>query len=72
MGDNEECNKALKASSRSTAVLLGGCIGFIVAGPAGGKLGGIFSGIAMDGITTLIESSNTGEFRPNGMILVFY
>ena len=52
MGHPVEANKALKAASRSTGVLLGAALGTVVGGPLGAATGGIAGGIYIDGITT--------------------
>ena len=66
-GDKEGGDKAMKAASRTTGVVLGGLAG-AVGGPAGVVAGGIAGGAAMDGVTTGVESAIKNEYSPNGQI----
>ena len=68
-GDTEGGNKAMKSSSRTTGVIGGGVLGFVAGGPAGAAAGGVAGGLAMDSLTTGIDSvAHDGEFRPSGTI----
>lgn len=66
-GDKEGGDKAMKAASRTTGVVLGGLAG-AVGGPAGVVAGGIAGGAAMDGVTTGVESAIKNEYTPNGQV----
>lgn len=72
MKDYEECNIALKASTRSAGVLLAAYLGMLLGGPLGPMALGLLGGITMDLITSLIESFVTREIRPNGIFLELY
>lgn len=67
-GETERGDRAIKASCRSTGVILGGVAGLVTAGPPGAIAGGIAVGAAIDGITTGIDSAVNGEYRPAGQI----
>ena len=67
-GDVEGGNRAMKSSSRTTGVIIGGIGGFAVGGPVGAAAGGVAGGAAMDGITTGIDSAVHNEYRPAGSI----
>lgn len=67
-GDKEGGDKAMKSSSRTVGVLGGGVAGFFVAGPPGAAAGGIAGGLAVDGLTTGIDSAVHDEYRPSGMV----
>jgi len=67
-GDYEGGDRALKSSSRTTGVLAGGAGGFLVAGPVGAVAGGVSAGVAMDGVTTVVESKVKGKYCPNGSL----
>ena len=65
-GNKEKGHAAMKASSRSTGVMIGGAAGFIAGGPVGAVAGGVTGGVAMDGIITGADSAKHKEFRPYG------
>ena len=67
-GDKEGGDKAMKSASRTTGVIAGGAIGMSISGPVGAAAGGVVGGAAMDGITTGVESTVEGEYRPAGHI----
>ena len=67
-GDEEGGDKAMKSSSRTVGVLGGGVVGFFVAGPPGAAAGGVAGGLAVDGLTTGIDSAVHDEYRPSGMV----
>ena len=68
-GDTEGGNKAMKSSSRTTGVIGGGVLGFVAGGPTGAAAGGVAGGLAMDSVTTGIDSAvHDVEFRPSGTI----
>ena len=68
-GDTDGGDKAMKSASRTTGVMGGGVVGFFVAGPPGAAAGGIAGGLAVDGLTTGIDSAVHGfEYRPSGMV----
>ena len=67
-GDKEGGDKAMKRSSRTTGVIGGGVIGFGLCGPACAAAGGIAGGLALDGITTAVDSKIRGHYRPSGTI----
>jgi len=71
LGEKEEGDKAMKAASRSTGVVIGGVTGFAVGGPAGAVVGGIAGGAAMDGAITGSEMLIYGDdAKPHGYIKV--
>jgi hypothetical protein len=51
-GQNEKGDNAMKAQTRSTAVIAGGVQEFAVGGPAGAAGGGIAGGLEADSIIT--------------------
>lgn len=61
-GDHEGGNRALKSSSRTSGVIIGGIGGFVVGGPVGAFGGSIAGGLAVDGVATGIESAVKGEY----------
>ena len=67
-GDKEGGDKAMKSSSRTVGVLGGGVAGFFVGGPPGAFAGGVAGGLAVDALTTGIDSAVHDEFRPAGTI----
>merc|ERR1719410_691719 len=67
-GDHEGGDAAMKASSRTTAVVGGGIGGFCIGGPVGAVAGGVAGGAAADGATTGIESGIKGKYCPNGTV----
>ena len=67
-GDKEGGDKAMKSASRTTGVVAGGAIGMAIGGPVGAVAGGVVGGATMDGITTGVESTIEGEYRPAGHI----
>ena len=67
-GDKDGGDKAMKSASRTTGVMGGGVVGFFVAGPPGAAAGGIAGGLAVDGLTTGIDSAVHDEYRPSGMV----
>ena len=69
MGDQDSGNKALKAATRSMAVVSGGAAGMVAGGPKLAVMGGIAGGAAVDALATKIESTLAKEYRPNG---IFY
>ena len=58
----------MKSASRTTGVMGGGVVGFSVGGPPGAMAGGIAGGLAVDGLTTSIDSAVHKEYRPSGMV----
>jgi hypothetical protein len=52
LGQNEKGDNAIKASTRSTAVIVGGALGFAAGGPLGAAGGGIAGGLAVDSAIT--------------------
>ena len=68
-GDREGGDKAMKSASRTVGVMGGATIGFFVGGPVGAAAGGISGGLALDGLTTGIDSAVHEEYRPSGMVL---
>ena len=68
VGDTEGGDKAMKSASRTTGVMGGGVLGFLAGGPPGAVAGGIAGGLAMDGLTTGIDSAVHNEYRPSGMV----
>jgi len=48
LGDKERGDETMKASTRSSAAILGGVAGFLGAGPVGGALGALSAGSATD------------------------
>ncbi|KAJ3113298.1 hypothetical protein HDU96_003567 [Phlyctochytrium bullatum] len=69
LGDHPSGEHALKAASRSAAVVAGGVGGFCAAGPLGAVLGGMAGGLASDGVTTAAHSAIKQEFVPAGQVL---
>ena len=67
-GDKDGGDKAMKSASRTTGVMGGGVVGFFAAGPLGAAAGGVAGGLAMDGLTTGIDSAVHKEYRPSGMV----
>jgi len=67
-GDQEAGDKAMKDSSRATAVTAGGIGGFCVAGPVGAVAGGLGAGAAVDTAITGVDSAVHGKYRPHGNI----
>ena len=67
-GEKERGDKAMKSSSRFSGVLIGGMAGFAVGGPPGAFAGGAAGGLAMDALTTGMDSAIHHEFRPSGTI----
>ena len=67
-GDKDGGDKAMKSASRTTGVMGGGVVGFFAGGPIGAAAGGVAGGLAMDGITTGIDSAVHKEYRPSGMV----
>ena len=65
-GNKEKGHTAMKASSRSAGVMIGGATGFLVGGPVGAVAGGVAGGVTMDGIITGADSARHMEFRPHG------
>lgn len=67
-GDHKGGEKAMKASSRTTAVVGGAVGGFCVGGPAGAVAGGVAGGVAVDGAVTGIDSAVKRKFTPYGQV----
>ena len=67
-GDKDGGDKAMKSASRTTGVMGGGVVGFFAGGPIGAAAGGVAGGLAMDGLTTGIDSAVHKEYRPSGMV----
>lgn len=70
MGDPASGNLAMKAASRTIGVVAGGTMGATIGGPTLAIAGGIAGGAAADAITTKVESSIAGEYRPNGVFFI--
>ena len=68
LGDRDGGDKAMKSASRTTGVMGGGVVGFFAGGPIGAAAGGVAGGLAMDGLTTGIDSAVHKEYRPSGMV----
>jgi len=64
--EEEEGDKAMKAASRTTGVMVGGLIGS-AGGPAGAMAGGLAGGLTADALTTGVDSAVHGEYRPAGL-----
>ena len=47
--DKDGGDRAMKRSSRTTAVIVGGAGGFVIGGPVGGFFGGVAGGLTADG-----------------------
>jgi hypothetical protein len=58
----------MKASSRTTSVVLGGIGGGLVGGPGGAVAGGITGGASCDGLITWIDYRVHGEVRLHGVL----
>ncbi len=71
-GDKFGGDNAMKSSSRSIGVIGGGVGGFFLLGPVGAFLGGVTSGVTIDAITTIVDSTVHDEFRPNGNIALMH
>lgn len=70
VGDEKGGDRAMKAASRTTAVVGAGVGGFIVGGPVGAALAGVATGAAMDGVITGVDSAVHGEYRPYGQVII--
>lgn len=46
----------MKSASRTVAVTGGGIVGFLTGGPVGAAIGGVYGGVAVDTVTTVVES----------------
>ncbi|CAL4116047.1 unnamed protein product, partial [Meganyctiphanes norvegica] len=68
-GDKGGGDRAMKSSSRTTAVIGGGVGGFFIGGPIGAAGLGVAAGVAMDGVTTTAEYAVSGEFKPEGFLV---
>jgi hypothetical protein len=68
-GDSEGGEQALKASSRSVGVALGGIAGFVAGGPVGAFAGGAAGGVVSDGIISGVDLlANGGDSKPYGYV----
>lgn len=67
LNDTEKGDECMKSASRTTAVIAAGVAtggsGLVVAAAAG-----TVAGVAMDGVTTGVDSAVHKEYRPNGII----
>ncbi|XP_068241205.1 uncharacterized protein [Palaemon carinicauda] len=67
-GDRNRGDVAMKASSHTSAAIVGGIGGFFVGGPLGATLGGMAAGTAMDSIITLSEFGVSRRYKPEGIL----
>lgn len=57
----------MKSANRTTGVFIGGVAGGLVGGPLGAISGGISGGTLVDGIYTVADSVDQGQYRPSGI-----
>lgn len=67
VGDKEGGDNAMKSASRSVGTMVGGATGMLAGGPVGAMVGGITGGLALDSVTTAVDSEIHGEEKLSGM-----
>ena len=68
LGDKENGDAAMKAASHTSAVVAGGVVGMITAGPVGACAVGAAAGAAVDITITGVDSAIKKEFQPFGLL----
>lgn len=65
-GDIEGGRTAMKAATRTSAVVAGGVVGFSILGPVAAVCGGAISGLASDAVITAYDTECKGTPQPYG------
>ncbi|EFP08782.1 hypothetical protein CRE_19856 [Caenorhabditis remanei] len=71
VGDHEGAKKAIVSATRTTGVMAGGALGFLIAGPPGAVTVGMATGATLDGVATLASSQRENKYTSDRNWFIF-